>query len=112
MNITDNCATGHETRDEVSAARRIRWALAQRPAMHIGELCLRLGLKEDDARAALERMSGGGEVELLRPIDCRSGADDFFRLCEVEGRHAVYRETGRATRAVKPDDYVLAGIVG
>ena len=112
MKIKDNDMFLSLAAHQPAVTRQIRWTLAQRPAMHIGELCLRLGLAEGDVRASLQKMSDSGEVELLRPVDCRSGESDFFRLCEAEARNVVYRETARCGYANKPDDYVLAGIVG
>jgi hypothetical protein len=112
MNIKEYSIHEHEAGHQASAVRRIRWTLAQRPAMHIDELCMRLGLKEDGARAALQRMRDSGEVELLRPVDCLTGGHDFFRLCGGGASRNACREIGRSACANKPDDYVLAGIVG
>lgn len=112
MKIKENDIFLSVAAQQSAVTREIRWTLGQRPAMHIGEICMRLGLAEGVVRAGLQNMSDCGEVELLRPVDYRSGESDFFRLCEADSRHEVYREIGRIAHASKPDDYVLAGIVG
>jgi hypothetical protein len=62
---------------------QIRSLLRSRHAMHLGELCVRLGVDEQTLRERLERMMSEGEVERLTPVDLpgQPRADwDFFRL--------------------------------
>ncbi len=69
-------------REEGRFAARICAVLRGRHAMHVGELCLRLGVEEARLREHLEAMAAEGTVELLRPIGATSGEHDFFRLRE------------------------------
>ena len=60
--------------------RHIRRVLAQRHAIHIGELSLILGLPQDGLRVHLDALSTAGEVERLRPVSCGTDDHDFYRL--------------------------------
>lgn len=60
----------------------IRRLLEYRHAMHIGELCLRLGEAEGRIREVLAGLVERGEVERLRPIDYPLADHDCFRLAD------------------------------
>ncbi|MFO7534142.1 MAG: hypothetical protein R6X19_00400 [Kiritimatiellia bacterium] len=60
--------------------RRVRRLLGSRPAVHLDELRMRLGMDKTAIQAALEALIERGEVERLRPIDCNREDQDFFRV--------------------------------
>jgi hypothetical protein len=66
--------------------RRIRRVLAQRHAIHIGELSMILGLPYHALRTYLDGLAAAGEVERLRPVSCGTDDHDFYRLT---GTHIV-----------------------
>jgi hypothetical protein len=60
--------------------RRIRRILEGRHAMHIGELCMRLGWERPTVEERLQTMVECGDVERLRPIGYAREDHDFFRV--------------------------------
>ena len=68
------------TEDRTRVARRILRTLDGRQAMHIGELCLRLGLAEPLVREELESLRQRDQVECLRPWSYDRDDLDFFRI--------------------------------
>jgi hypothetical protein len=70
----------HTLSDDGRLGPGIRLMLENRPAMHIGELRLRLGADRNALQRELERMRAAGEVVRLRPVNCEGDDHDFFRL--------------------------------
>lgn len=68
------------TADAERLARRIRRLLGSRPAVHLDELRMRLGMDKTAVQAALGALMERGEVERLRPIDCSREDHDFYRV--------------------------------
>ncbi len=68
------------TEDVERMARRIRRLLGTRPAVHVDELRMRLGMDKTTLREALKAMVARGEVERLRPIDFSGEDHDFYRV--------------------------------
>ena len=60
--------------------RRIVTILRSRNAMHMDELCMRLGVDRTAAQGVLEAMMASGEIERLRPIAYTREDHDFFRV--------------------------------
>ena len=93
--------TFDEVTDDVEAlARRVRSVLARRHAIHIGELCLRLGVDRTTVQAELEGMIARGEVERLRPVDCAGEDQDFFRVNRPAAMWVRF-DDGALTRAAQ-----------
>jgi len=67
-------------RDAGNINGKIKAVLSSRLAMHIGELCMRLGENENTVRINLEMLVAGGIVERLRPIGYAKDDMDFFRI--------------------------------
>ena len=67
-------------RDAGSINGKIKTVLSSRLAMHIGELCMRLGENEKTVRINLEMLVASGIVERLRPIGYEKDDMDFFRI--------------------------------
>ena len=67
-------------REAANLPARIRGILSSRLAMHIGELCMRLGEDEESVRLQLDLLEASGIVERLRPIGYEKADMDFFRI--------------------------------
>ena len=71
--------------------RRVLAILRSRNAMHMDELCMRLGVDRTVVQGVLETMMANGEIERLRPIAYAREDHDFFR---VNGPASVVVMTG------------------
>lgn len=83
---------------EIRLMDRIRRLLEMRNAMHIGELCIRLGVSEDAVRDSLDAMHAQGEVERLRPVNYDGGDQDFFRLRHAPAASVELRDSSQQNR--------------
>ncbi len=75
--------------DGVDMESDIRRMLEYRHAMHIGELCMSLGMNEECVRAELDRMIERGEVQRLRPVNYALDDQDCFWLAHGGGQVEV-----------------------
>ncbi len=92
-------------------ARRIRRLMGSRPAVHIDELRMRLGMDKTSIQKALEAMMARGEVERLRPIDCSREDHDFYRVNRPVTMWVKIPEKGSTAGAQSGNEHVrLSGM--
>ena len=75
--------TKYAFRSELKDEIRVPWirkTLEIHDAMNIKELCRVSGCSREEVHSALAMMVQRGEVEILRPANCRNDDMDFFRL--------------------------------